>query len=44
MGNMVYVPLYDSVIDRIEEAVDAIATAWERTLPLPGEKEGAVKA
>jgi len=35
VGKAIYDPLYQSVTDYIEYAVDAIATEWAKTLPLP---------
>lgn len=35
VGKMIYTPLYNAMTDYIEYAVDAIATCWSETLPLP---------
>jgi hypothetical protein len=35
VGHAIYTPLYESVTDYIEYAVDAIASEWAKTLPLP---------
>jgi len=38
VGQMMYIPLYADITNRLEYAVDGIASAWAPHLPLPGEE------